>query len=197
MAEKMVTKKIAIFALVIILSGCATNSATKPLPSGAAPAYAIGDIGPAGGKIFITPSTSGNSTGKYFEAALADLSDQWEWCSDITNLLGASGMAIGTGAANTAEMLLTCTSGAAFSADAYVSPTYNSTTYSDWFLPSKAELNQLYSNRTTIGGFTTGSYWSSSELDAEHAWRQYFRFRYQYDEAKNDPDRVRPVRAFS
>jgi hypothetical protein len=32
--------------------------------------YSIGDTGPAGGKIFITPSTSGNTTGKYFEIAL-------------------------------------------------------------------------------------------------------------------------------
>ena len=29
--------------------------------------YSIGDTGPAGGKIFITPSTAGNTTGKYFE----------------------------------------------------------------------------------------------------------------------------------
>ncbi len=197
MAEKMVTKKIVIFCLVIILSGCATKSATKSLSSGVVPTYAIGDTGPAGGKIFIAPSTSGNSTGKYFEAAPTDLSSQWEWCSDITNLLGASGTAIGTGALNTAEMLLTCTSGAAFSADVYVSPTYNSTTYSDWFLPSKDELNQLYVNKVAIGGFTTGSYWSSSELDADSAWRQYFRLRFQYDDVKNDPDYVRPVRAFS
>ncbi len=195
MAEKMVTKKIVIFCLVIILSGCATKSATKSLPSGVAHTYAIGDTGPAGGIIFITPSTSGNSTGKYFEAAPADLSGQWEWCSDITNLLGASGTTIGTGALNTAEMLLTCTFGAAVTSHAY-STTNKSKTYSDWFLPSKDELDQLYVNRTTIGGFTTGSYWSSSESNADSAWRQYFRFRYQYDNVKNDPDRVRPVRAF-
>jgi hypothetical protein len=34
--------------------------------------FAIGDIGPGGGIIFITPSTEGNSTGKYFEAAPFD-----------------------------------------------------------------------------------------------------------------------------
>ncbi len=196
MAEKMVTKKIIIFALVIILSGCATESATKPLPSGVTPTYAIGDTGPAGGKIFITPSTSGNSTGKYFEAAPADLSTELAWCSDITNLLEVSGTTIGTGALNTAKMLLTCTSGAAFSADAYLSPTYDSTTYSDWFLPSKAELNQLYLNRTTIGGFATSSYWSSSEDSADSTWAQYFRLRFQYDDVKESLNYVRSVRAF-
>ena len=39
--------------------------------------YAIGDTGPAGGKIFITPTTAGNTTGKYFEAALSDVSRSW------------------------------------------------------------------------------------------------------------------------
>ncbi len=190
-------KKIVIFSLVIILSGCATKSATESSPSGVAPKYAIGDTGPAGGIIFITPSTSGNSTGKYFEAAPADLGTELAWCSDITNLLGVSKTTIGTGALNTAEMLLTCTSGAAFSVDAYISPTYNSTTYSDWFLPSKDELNQLYSNKSTIGGFATSSYWSSSEKAAGSAWCQYFRLRLQYDDVKDGLNHIRPVRTFS
>ncbi len=196
MVEKMVTKKIVIFCLIIILSGCATKSATKSLPSGVTPTYAIGDTGPAGGKIFITPSTSGNSTSKYFEAAPADLGTESVWCSDTTNLLGVSGTTIGTGAANTTKMLLTCTSGAAFSADVY-STTNNSKIYSDWFLPSKDELNQIYVNKTTIGSFTTSSYWSSSEDDADGAWAQYFRLRFQYDDVKDGLNYVRPVRAFS
>lgn len=32
-----------------------------------------------------------------------------------------------------------------------------------WHLPSKDELNTLYNNRATIGGFTNASYWSSTE----------------------------------
>jgi hypothetical protein len=34
--------------------------------------------------------------------------------------------------------------------------------YSDWFLPNIEELNRLYQNRTSIGGFTTNFYWTSS-----------------------------------
>jgi hypothetical protein len=36
--------------------------------------------------------------------------------------------------------------------------------YNDWYLPSKDELNKLYLNRGFIGGFTTGNYWSSTEV---------------------------------
>lgn len=36
--------------------------------------------------------------------------------------------------------------------------------HSDWYLPALNELIILYSNRVNIGGFGTGSYWSSSEL---------------------------------
>ena len=34
--------------------------------------------------------------------------------------------------------------------------------YTNWRLPTISELGTLYTNRTTIGGFTTGWYWSSS-----------------------------------
>ena len=46
--------------------------------------------------------------------------------------------------------------------------------YSDWFLASKDELNQMYLNKAAIGGFINGDYWSSSEDDATKAWRQDF-----------------------
>lgn len=34
--------------------------------------------------------------------------------------------------------------------------------YTDWRLPDKDELMSMYTNKDYIGGFTTGSYWSSS-----------------------------------
>jgi hypothetical protein len=36
--------------------------------------------------------------------------------------------------------------------------------YTDWFLPSEAELNILYLNRNKIGGFFPADYWNSTEL---------------------------------
>jgi predicted phage tail protein len=52
--------------------GAGTMSAVSAAITPSAPcssACAVGDVGPAGGIIFMTPSTVGNTTGKYFEAA--------------------------------------------------------------------------------------------------------------------------------
>jgi hypothetical protein len=68
--------------------------------------------------------------------------------------------------------------------------------YSDWRLPSKDELNQLYLNRTAVGGFAPSLYWSSTENDAGIAWLQSFDDGGQGDGDKGNGWRVRPVRAF-
>jgi hypothetical protein len=71
---------------------------------------------------------------------------------------------------------------------------------SDWFLPSKDELDQMYINlhsaSTPLGGFSTGSYWSSSEFDGGLAWYQNFNGGNQNDGYKGLTYSVRPVRAF-
>ena len=146
--------------------------------------YAVGDAGPAGGTIFIIPSTTGNSTGKYFEAALGTWNDGYDknnlWCNLTSTAVGVSaqGTAIGTGQANTTAIAAVCSSGAAKDADTY-SVTYSGNTYSDWFLPSQAELYQGYVQRAYLnpqtltqlhgGSGTTSSYWSSSEYSATQA----------------------------
>jgi hypothetical protein len=192
----------------------ATGPAGSNGTSYVATTYAIGATGPAGGIILMTPSSAGNGTGKYFEIAPADLSAAMAWCSDLSTILSNTGTAIGTGALNTSIMLNTCTSGAAFRASAYRYGT--SSIYSDWFLPSKDELNQLckyarqqtYSAPTTVcdntgvlrSGFATGDYRSSSEIGAINAWNQNFGNGTQKED--NDSNKayhnyVRPVRAFS
>jgi hypothetical protein len=73
--------------------------------------------------------------------------------------------------------------------------------YSDWYLPSKDELNKLYLNKTAVGGFADDDYWSSSEYYADHewssrAWYQFFGEFYQNSTYKDALNRVRAVRAF-
>ena len=68
--------------------------------------------------------------------------------------------------------------------------------FDDWFLPSKEELNYLYSGRHRIGGFGTTYYWSSSENRFASAWRQNFNLGTQNTSLKSGSYRVRCVRYF-
>ena len=70
--------------------------------------------------------------------------------------------------------------------------------YDDWFLPSKSELNLMYTNlhKNGEGSFADSVYWSSSEISSDSAWRQYFYNGYQLDDSRIGSYRVRPVRAF-
>lgn len=60
-------------------------------------------------------------------------------------------------------------------AAAYLCDTLTLNGYTDWFLPSRDELLELYNQRNAVGGFENFLYWSSTEAaDAtppeEHAW---------------------------
>jgi hypothetical protein len=75
---------------------------------------------------------------------------------------------------------------------------YTDGTYHDWYLPSKDELNLMYTNLHLkgFGGFGASLYWSSSENDANYAWIQYFYTGYQYIYPKSVTYYVRAVRTF-
>ena len=73
---------------------------------------------------------------------------------------------------------------------------YNGGGYTDWFLPSKDELNQLYVNKVAIGAFAANYYWSSTEDGASTAWGQSFYNGNQSSSNKFYPNYVRAVRAF-
>jgi hypothetical protein len=78
-------------------------------------------------------------------------------------------------------------------------------TYSDWYLPSKAELSLMYSNFYSIAGtaqthggtaIAVAYYWSSSEYNNNMAWLQYFYDGSQATGNKTLTYRIRAVRAF-
>jgi hypothetical protein len=69
-------------------------------------------------------------------------------------------------------------------------------TYDDWYLPSKYELNLLYLQKTVVGGFAGSYYWSSTEVDNNGAWGQFFANANQYRYNKFNYNDVRAVRAF-
>ncbi len=68
--------------------------------------------------------------------------------------------------------------------------------FSDWFLPSKNDLKQLFFKKRVVGGFADYYYWSSTECGADSASFQYFANGARYVHTKRDGARVRAVRSF-
>ena len=81
-----------------------------------------------------------------------------------------------------------------------ISANYTDGTYSDWFLPSKDELNEMFVNlhQQGLGNFADGFYWSSTQSNDWYAWLQDFGYSTtnQTSMYKNYATNVRAVRAF-
>jgi len=176
--------------------------------------YALRDIGPAGGYIFYdkgnyykadfrivkaapnpVPITPTYSDWRYLEAAPSDQSTGAPWGCLGISISGADGTAVGTGAQNTIDIEAGCTT---TNTAADICANLSLGGYSDWFLPSKDELNLMYTNLKLfgVGSFTNSSYWSSSEDDASSVLVQYFGSGTNYYHNKKYNNQVRAVRAF-
>ena len=130
-------------------------------------------------------------------AAPTDQAIGAEWGCYGTAIAGADGTAIGTGAQNTIDIETGCTS-SGIAADLCANLTLGG--YSDWFLPSKDELSQMYFNlhQQGLGGFSNFYYWSSSEAAYNNAWVRRFANGYLDVANKNLTTLyVRAVRALS
>jgi hypothetical protein len=115
------------------------------------------------------------------------------WYNGSYIATGATATGIGVGNTNTTTIVTAqggVTTYAARTCDIY---SYGG--YTDWFLPTKDELNQMYVNRAYIPGLA-GSYWSSSEIDTNNAWIQNLGTGAQSSAGKNMSYKVRAVRKF-
>lgn len=189
----------------------------------------IGDITPSGGIVFYVSPTAINSVagisagGIYLEVAPTDVSLDTGWCSDTTHAITLDDIPfstdIGFGAHNTLIMTTgtadsitpACTTGAGV-----LAANLTVGTFSDWFLPSKDELNLIYTNlkkhSPPLGALANSAYWSSSEVGAvckvgrmctNFAWAQVFSNGGQGETGKGTRSKfrtagnaVRAIRAF-
>ena len=128
-------------------------------------------------------------------AAPSDQSTGASWGCKGTLIQGVNwNNAIGTGSQNTFEIMVLCST---IGIAARLCGDLELGGYSDWYLPSKDELNQLYINRVAIGTFSDVNYWSSTEYDSDLAWSQGFPNGIQSKYQKsNYAHNVRAVRSF-
>jgi hypothetical protein len=196
----------------------------------------VGDTGPGGGIVFYVASGTFTQTGaagsmcttacKYLEAAPTNWltgttgDPQRTWATNVnanqtTAVSGADGTAIGSGYQNSLDIVAQAGNIAASSA-AVLAREYGGGGKTDWFLPSRDELNELckYAKNQAPGttatvcagsgvlrsGFSSADYWSSSEFNATSVRGQAFYTvpgSNQYVGTKDISNvAVRPVRAF-
>ena len=185
-------------------AGPAAAPATPAQP--AAPAqssrtYKVGDTGPAGGLIFYD---KGNNNGgwRYLEAAPAEAEFRAVWSEDnirsVNDDYDKTKSDLGSGKKNT-ELIVKkfrqATGNWNTAAQKANDLSFNG--FEDWFLPSQAELDQIFGNlkRKNLGDFKDGNYWSSAQSGYEwQALSQDFRNGKMESSGKANIFYVRPIR---
>jgi hypothetical protein len=148
----------------------------------------------AGGIVFQV-----NLDGTGLVAAMEDLPSTYQWGCSQSELFGADGIAIGTGYQNTLDIVVGCSE---TNSAAYQSLNATIEDYTDWYLPSKHELIELYNtignggSETNVGGFQNNSYWSSSEGSYNNAWYLHFGNGATTANWKGGEKSVRIIRSF-
>ena len=157
---------------------------------------AVGSNGPGGGIVFYDAGEL-KWWGRYLEAVLVPGSDGVPWsqapASSIyegdaatVQRMRIDAKAIGMGAINTQQIVAQSGSGRYAAA---IADDYTKNGLSDWFLPSKDELNALYNFKATsrnyfvMRKFGEGTFWSSTEAWKNIAWYQIFRDGTQFSDS--------------
>ena len=114
--------------------------------------YNLGDTGPGGGIVFYDAG-SNLSWGRYLETATTSSSPAWNdvglpWSGNTNTIVGTS-TAIGTGMQNTLAIVA---QNSQSNRAGTKTRSYLGGGKTDWFLPSKDELNQLWVNRSYVPG---------------------------------------------
>ena len=160
--------------------------------------YRIGQQGPSGGLVFYDKGVMTDGW-RYLEVSPFPAQVMLPW--DLSLLDIPTDSAIGSGKANTERIAATQANGKDSSSTAaqYCADlVFND--YSDWFLPSKDELELLYRQYSTnqLGEFMSigYGYWTSTQYDQKKAWAQGFYAGVQGRIGKTEMFLVRPIRSF-
>jgi len=126
-----------------------------------------------------------------------------QWYNGVNIITGAVGSAIGAGQWNTTTIINSQGTG---DYAATICDDYTVGAYSDWFLPSKDELNEMYVKKSTIdataitngGSALSGAYWTSTESGSsgDVARLQNLDSGQHMGGGKMMQNKVRAVRAF-
>ena len=198
-------RRCAVLALVVVaaLYAGACGGTTSPSAGGAAgnAAVSVGDTYGGGIVAYILVDGDSGYVPGETHGLIAATADQTAadsgiiWASAERVLW--TDTAIGAGSANTDTIIADNGAGSAYAAGLARACTDGG--HSDWYLPSKDELNKVYLKRAAIGGFASAIYWSSSEGNAVTAWFQVFADGAQGLQScigKDKAARVRAIRAF-
>lgn len=133
--------------------------------------YQLGEIGPAGGKIFYI-DTTGAYNWHFLEAAPNDYITTLKW-SINSNYINGLLTNVGSGSMNT--QLIYANQGGTGVYAAALAAYYIQLNGYNWFLPSRDELLSLIQADANIGGFNlvaNNEYWSSSQDENfnQNAW---------------------------
>ena len=188
-----------------------TSTIPLPPPCSKGGVCRVGDIGAGGGVVFYVPE-SPRWWGRYLEAAPYRWNNNWSdsvlnsGCFGLS-IPGARNGDIGYGKTSTAEIVSSCPE---VKIAARVADDLVINGKSDWFLPSRDELNAMYQQRYVIGGVQVGEdyqwYVSSTFPNDSTHWVQVFTDDSRYGGTKagkqrsdvfrsdTNRNRVRPIR---
>ena len=190
-----------IICLLLISASCNKERARTPSPVLQSP---VANLRQPAAKHFIGEHFGGgiiyylDKSGKHgLIAATLDFEEPSAW-SFKNRLNRAKDTALGAGATNTLNIYnaqgYPQSEAYSYAALECLELTLNG--YQDWYMPSLSELNEMYKNKTIIGGFAPFPYWCSSEVDSTKAWIKKFSNGLLELQPKTSKYAVRPGRRF-
>lgn len=194
---------LAIIVCVFTLIAC-SNPVSEDRSAGS-DGYSVGDTGPAGGVIIYAKSESSDGW-QYLEASPSELSTNavsWDGSAvDGSESIVVTGLStdIGAGKENSDIMISALAAEGLTNNAAAKCAAFTAGGYSDWFLPSKGEMQAMvsYSSQLGLKTASTNYYWTSNNSSSAATLATSLR---PYDGATQSYSKyltryVRPVRRF-